>query len=558
MNEKIKSYLDKGKTALGKVSKKIWIIAAVAIVIIAAALTIFLNNRPYEVLVTGSNNTELTAILSWLDSQGYRDYRLEGDTILAPAAEAANIKARMLMAGYPQSGYNYSTYYDHVSSLSTESERNAAYIHDLQDRMGAVIRELEGVRDAQVFITPGEDRTYVLDSGNVTAATASVMLTMGNGQKLTNQQAAAIRALISRGVQGLQVDSIEIIDNWGNRYGASSGVSGDDEASALKIRLEEEYENKIRTEIMQALTALYGEDNVRTTVNCTVEVSNSTVDRTDVYLPDYAADGSTNGAGIIGKRIYNYEWDDEGEGPVGGLVGTTTNSDLPTTVEREPNTDGDETRREGGGQIDYDNTRQQTHTVRTAAYLTDCSVTVTINSATAGDVNINEVRSHVAVAANIVPQQTETMTAEEYLASKVSVLAQPFYNSTGNGNNGPGGNGIILPGVPNWVIYAAAAGLLLFLLLLVLILIISKKRKKKKQEEEEAAEAEAQQEADMLAAALVEAGISPEEPMGADVMNIHTEKSMELRKDIRQFADENPEVAAQLLKNWLKGDDDDA
>ena len=62
MNEKIKSYLDKGKTALGKVSKKIWIIAAVAIVIIAAALTIFLNNRPYEVLVTGSNNTELTAI----------------------------------------------------------------------------------------------------------------------------------------------------------------------------------------------------------------------------------------------------------------------------------------------------------------------------------------------------------------------------------------------------------------------------------------------------------------------------------------------------------------
>lgn len=557
MNEKIKSYLDKGKTALGKVSKKIWIIAAVAIVIIAAALTIFLNNRPYEVLVTGSNNTELTAILSWLDSQGYRDYRLEGDTILAPASEAANIKARMLMAGYPQSGYHYSTYYDHVSSLSTESERNAAYIHDLQDRMGAVIRELEGVRDAQVFITPGEDRTYVLDSGNVTAATASVQLTMANGQKLTNQQAAAIRALVSRAVQGLQMDSIEIIDNWGNRYGAS-GVTADDEASALKIRLEEEYENKIRTEIMQALTALYGEENVRTTVNCTVEVSNSTIDRRDVYLPDYAADGSTNGAGIIGKRIYNYVWDDEGEGNVGGLVGTPSNSDLPTTVEREPDTDGDETRREGGGQIDYDNSTQTTHTMRTAAYLTDCSVTVTVNSATAGNVDINELRNHVAVAANIVPQATETMTAEEYLASKVSVLAQPFYNSTPGGNNGPGGGSVLFPGVPNWVIYAAMAGLLLFLVLLVLILIISKKRKKKKQEEEEAAEAEAQQEADMLAAALEEAGISPEEPMGADVMNIHTEKSMELRKDIRQFADENPEVAAQLLKNWLKGDDDDA
>ena len=94
------------------------------------------------------------------------------------------------MAGYPQSGYNYSTYYDHVSSLSTESERNNAYIHDLQDRMGAVIRSLEGVKDAQVFITPGSNGSYVLDSGNVTAATASVMVTMGNSQKLSNHSGA--------------------------------------------------------------------------------------------------------------------------------------------------------------------------------------------------------------------------------------------------------------------------------------------------------------------------------------------------------------------------------
>ena len=555
MNEKVKSYLDKGKAALGKVSKKIWIIAAVAIVLIAAGLTIFLNNRPYEVLVTGSNNTELSAIMSWLDSQGYRDYRLEGDTILAPASQAANMKARMLMAGYPQTGYNYSTYYDHVSGLSTESERNNAYIHDLQDRMGAVIRSLEGVKDAQVFITQGENRSFVLDDGNVTAASASVMVTMGSSQKLSNQQAAAIRALISRGVKGLQVDSVEIIDNWGNRYGAS-GVTADDEASALKIRLEEEYENKIRTEIMQMLTAVYGEDNVRATVNCTVEVSNSTIDQRDVYLPEWANEGETNGAGIIGSRIYSYIWDDEGEGTVGGTVGTTTNSDLPTTVEREPGVEGDETRREGHGQIDYDNPTRETHTVRTAAYLTDCSVTVTINSTTAGDVNLDEIRNHIAVAANIVPRATEEMTAEQYLASKVSVLAQPFYGSQTEDENA--GRSNILSGVPDWVVYAAAAGLLLFILLLAIILIISKKRKKKQEQEEAEAAAELEQEGELtLAESLAEAGLPQGEPMGADVMNIHTERSLELRKDIRQFADETPEVAAQMLKSWLKGEDDD-
>ena len=42
---------------------------------------------------------------------------------------------------------------------------------------------------------------------------------------------------------------------------------------------------------------------------------------------------------------------------------------------------------------------------------------------------------------------------------------------------------------------------------------------------------------------------------GADIMEINTEKSMELRKTVRQFAQNNPEIAAQMVKAWLKGDD---
>ena len=48
----------------------------------------------------------------------------------------------------------------------------------------------------------------------------------------------------------------------------------------------------------------------------------------------------------------------------------------------------------------------------------------------------------------------------------------------------------------------------------------------------------------------------PEE-MTADVMNMKNEKSMELRKDIRRFADESPEIAAQIVKNLLRGGEND-
>ena len=43
---------------------------------------------------------------------------------------------------------------------------------------------------------------------------------------------------------------------------------------------------------------------------------------------------------------------------------------------------------------------------------------------------------------------------------------------------------------------------------------------------------------------------------GANVMDLHTERSMELRQNIRDYVDENMEVAALLIKSWLKEDGD--
>ena len=78
MNEKIKANLEKAKTALGKVSKKIWVLIAVALVLVAAGITIFLYNRPYSVLITDSNAEEISTVMSWLETQGIQDYRMEG------------------------------------------------------------------------------------------------------------------------------------------------------------------------------------------------------------------------------------------------------------------------------------------------------------------------------------------------------------------------------------------------------------------------------------------------------------------------------------------------
>ena len=104
-----------------------------------------------------------------------------------------------------------------------------------------------------------------------------------------------------------------------------------------------------------------------------------------------------------------------------------------------------------------------------------------------------------------------------------------------------------------WVFIAAAGGLLLFIILLVVILLARRRRRKRLEAEE--AEAQAS-EVDALLAAVGLSGQATDDN-GAHVMEIQTEQSMQLRKDIRQFASENPEIAAQMVRNWLRGGDDD-
>ena len=553
--------LDKAKALWGKVlerlkkiSKKIYIAAAAALVVLAVILVVVLNNKPYAPLVTGVSMDEMSSVLQLLDTWGVRDYKVEdGDTVLVPESQQHQLQARVLMENVFQSGQG--KYYESLSALSTNQERNLAVLKDLQEDLRATIRCFENVKDASVNLTPGEDRGYILDSGNVVNATAAIRVTMQDSKKLTTQQAAAIRELVSNSLQGLEVSRVSLTDTYGNTYSGGS-LTADSDASALKMQLEEEQSNKIRTQVMQVLAPAFGEDNVDVAVNCVVEVGNVTEDRVDVYLPEYAENGETNGRGIIGSLIYQWSYNRNGDETVGGVVGTESNSNLPNQdfsqyVENNPNLDGTESAADASGQIDYDNSRSEKHIVTTAGYLKDCSVAVSVNSTTAGNVDTAEWQQHVARAAGIYGEIDEE-TGLEILDGRISVISYPFFREEPPAPV-PGILDIEIAGIPLWVLIAAAGGLLLFIILLVIILLARRRRRKRLEAEE--AEAEAN-EVDALLAAVGLGGQATDDN-GADVMEIQTEQSMQLRKDIRQFASENPEIAAQMVRNWLRGGDDD-
>ena len=549
VKEKVKGILEKAKTSLKKIPK-IAYIALTVLLVGAVVLAAVLNQKDYGVLFTNLGSSEMQSILGYLNENGITDYQVEnGDTILVPEKQEAAMKAQLLLEGYPETGFAYS-YSEKSGPFSTESERAAAELRDLQDRLSAVVRCFDDVKDAVVSITPAEDHRYVLDSQHILGAKASVLVTMVDNRPLSKQSVEAIRNLVAHSVKGLAIESVEISDTAGNSYGMADGLT-DGEASALKLQLEEQWENKIRGNVLQVLIPYFGEENVRVGVSCTVDVNRTEENDLQFHLPDWADDGSTGGKGIIGSQIYDNSVILDRDEPAGGVVGTETNADIPEYVEDETEPGGGDKESHQSGQIDYDNSKTETHVIRTAGYLTDCTISVSINATTAGEIDARELQQHVARVAGI-RGTVDPATGEENFSQRISVISMPFYEETSP----------IIPIAPQapvkmWVVYAVLGGVLLLAVIITVVIVIVKKKKAKKiaKQKRELERLKAQQGA--AGAAMTAAPAEqPGQNVPADVMDLQMEKSIELRQDLRKFAEENPEIAAQMIKNWMKGDEE--
>lgn len=540
VQEKVKGFLNKGKQLWTGAKKRTKILAAAVLVVAAGAIVAVVvasQNQPYATLFTELSQTDMTAITSYLTENGVSDFRIvDDDTIMVPADQEVQLKGQLVSQGYFNSGYayNYSTYLDNVSALTTESERQQLALYELNDSTSAVIRSMEGVKDATVRFTPGEDNTYVLDSGNVVEATAYVKVTMKDGVPLSDTMAEGIRNLVGSAIQGLKVENVTIVDSYGNTYLPDDGLGDLEDSSALKLRLEEQVNNTLEKKILAVLLPIYGAENVHVSVNSIVDVDKVYTDSTNYSTEDWAADGSTNGEGIIGQKIYDNEYIADENGAVGGTVGTDTNADIPTYPENEGEQEPGNGVVSSTGQTNYLVDEENRQVERVGGTIADVMVSVTINEAVSGGVNVEDLYPHVARAAGIT-------TADQM--EKVHILIAPFNTGdntpTDTNEDTPAEDGLLLD---SWILYAALGGLVLFVLILVLVLLLIRRHRRKKAA---AMAAELEQPEEMLQ----EAAPVPE---GADIMEMQTEKSMELRKDVRKFAEENPEIAAQMVKNWLK------
>jgi flagellar M-ring protein FliF len=200
-----------------------------------------------------------------------------------------------------------------------------------------------------------------------------------------------------------------------------------------------------------------------------------------------------------------------------GVPGAETNADVPTYEELLGG--------ENGGyfvnEYDYDyyvNERKE-QVERSDVVIESIGVSVVIFSDILTEADRVELLSLVARTAN-VPEDNVFIMMREYEAAPAPPTAIEYLRT-------------------NWWIAAAiGAGILIAAIIIAVILV--RRRQKKTMEEFERA---AQEEEEARMRAEVEIPV-PEETA-----------QQKLSRQIKGFADEHPEIAAQLIRSWLKGDE---
>src|SRR5688500_14976909 len=233
-----------------------------AALVIAAVSAFFLFQRPQQTpLYTNLNDADASAIVAKLKELKV-PYSVSdgGSTIMVPQATQADLRLQLAGSGLPSSagvGLVGMEVFDKTNFGITDFAQKLNFQRALEGELTRTIKALSPVETARVHLVLPADRLF---SSQQKDTTASVVIKLKPGARLSDDQVITIRNLVSRSVEGLLPANVAVMDVNGNSLGrADTGqVARDQEAATrhdLQRQRESEMENKIQGMLTQALGA---------------------------------------------------------------------------------------------------------------------------------------------------------------------------------------------------------------------------------------------------------------------------------------------------------------
>ncbi len=532
--DQIKDSTEAMKKMLDKFDKKQKIIGAtIAAVVVGGAigLALFLNHSQYAVLFSQVEQEEASAIMKRLQEEDISYQNDGGGNILVDKDVVDTVRADLVFDGYPKSGFTYDTYIANASGMTTTTEKEVYKLYELQDRIGATIRLFEGVSDAKVTIALAQDDVYVM-GGEEEKSSASVTVSMKPGVQLDEQQAQAIQHLVAGSVQGMEEADVGVFDSNGDMVSTIQETDGkldyDQIASVL--------ENQITAKILNILTPFYGRDNIRVSTKGVVDVKNVLQESITYTTPEKIDEKDKDGI-ISSEQTQSYIGNSNTNQ---GVVGTEENADIPSY---NANDDGNNTVRDESTSKEYLVNQFTEQGEVNQAILGNITISVALNRSGEEEeqIPLPDLRELIRNAAGI-----EVEEAEE----RITILRHRFYEE----------EPLVIPAVANGfltaveevplIVWLVLGGILLLIIILMIIFIrIGKKKKKRKN-----AALNEKYKKEIEKIKRNELVLSEDDGI-TDLLELGEGKHKELQNKLRDLVDDDPEIIAQLLHDYLSGGD---
>jgi len=532
------------------------IIAGTVVVGVIGVLALKLGvQKDYSTLFTGLNREEALEVVTLLQDSGV-DYRFndkEGE-IRVSAAAVDQTRAELLSKGYPKSGFTYDMYRDNAGLMTTESDKKQYTLYDLQDRLGAQIRLFDGVRDAKVTIAEAGVSKYALGDDGQTEASASVVVTMKSGRSLSNNEASAIRNLITRAVKGMKFTNVSVFDAETMTEVGSSGDSSDYGVAKDLSSLTTMVENQIAGNVRRVLEKLYGQGSVAISVKGQLNMEKLILESTQYSTPEKIDEQDKTGL-LHQEDAMNENSGTAGQGGAnaGGVTGANGNADTPRYTNQGGAAGGADSYANSSAAREwlYNSLREQRQVE--PGVLENVTIGVVIDTEDLS-ITVKDLLDLVANSAGISKEEAEQKITVIRALSPDGERAQPVSAAPAQSVGSPS-----MPILPLPIIIAIIAGVVLLLLLLILLMLSRKKKKKQKHPLDDVEIGELGEDTTGFPQVpRSEAGMAAqfrddEMEQNEEILNLRMQHSLKLKKNIGEFVDQNPQIAAKLVQSWLRG-----
>ncbi|MFA0078184.1 flagellar basal-body MS-ring/collar protein FliF [Vibrio artabrorum] len=523
--------------------RQVVLVLSISICVALIVMLFFWVKEP-EMRPLGAYETEeLIPVLDYLDQQKI-EYALEGNTISVPASEYNSLKLNMVRAGLNQerNAGDDILMQDMGFGVSQRLEKERLKL-SRERQLAKAIEQMQQVRKAQVLLALPKQSVFVRHNQE---ASASVFLTLRTGNNLKQQEVDSVVDMVASAVPGMKTSRITVTDQHGRLLNSGS----QDPMSTARRKeheLERNQEQALREKIDSVLIPILGFGNYTAQVDIQLDFSaveqtskrydpNTPATRSEYTLEDYNNGNTVAGipgalsnqppaSATIPQDVAQMKNGATGQGSVHKEA--TRNFELDTTISHERKQSGAVNRQTVSVAIkDHQSVNPDTgEVVHTPIPESEINA---IRQVLIGTVGFDESRGDLL---NVLSMQFAPQVVD--VVPDVPIWENPSFN--------------------NWVRWFASA-LVIIVVILVLVRPAMKKLLNPAADDDEqmygpdgmpiGADGETS-----LIGGDIEGGELFEFGSSIDLPNLH--KDEDVLKAVRALVANEPELAAQVVKNWM-------